>query len=109
MLKHAVASLSPLGRVGLVAGAAKDAAISAESLAFGKSVRGIVQGDAVPHLFIPLLVQAYLSGRFPIDRLVRFYDFEDIDAAFAAAAQGDVVKPVLRFETTTTAQKEKTP
>lgn len=109
MLKHAVASLSPLGRVGLVAGAAKDAAVSAESLAFGKSVRGIVQGDAVPHLFIPLLVQAYLSGRFPIDRLVRFYDFEDIDAAFAAAAQGDVVKPVLRFETTTTAQKEKTP
>jgi aryl-alcohol dehydrogenase len=99
MLDHAVASLAPMGQVGLVAGGARDAAVSAASLAFGRSVRGIVQGDAIPQLFIPRLVQLYRSGRFPIDRLVRFYELGDIDIAFAAAARGEVVKPVLRIST----------
>ncbi|WP_351237411.1 NAD(P)-dependent alcohol dehydrogenase [Streptomyces sp. NPDC002133] len=100
MLALAVASLRPMGEVGLVAGGAPDAAVPAGGLALGKSVRGIVQGDAVPQLFIPKLTQLYQSGRFPIDRLVRFYEFDDIDAAFADAARGDVVKPVLRIADT---------
>jgi aryl-alcohol dehydrogenase len=99
MLGHALASLAPMGQVGLVAGGARDAAVPAAKLAFGMSVRGIVQGDSIPQLFIPRLVGLYQLGRFPIDRLVRFYEFEDIDAAFADAARGDVVKPVLRIST----------
>ncbi|GAF43582.1 NAD(P)-dependent alcohol dehydrogenase [Rhodococcus wratislaviensis] len=97
MLAHAVAALAPLGEVGLVAGGAPDAAITASALGLGLSVRGIVQGDAVPQLFIPQLVQMYQAGRFPIDRLVQHYAFDDIDAAFEAAARGDVVKPVLHI------------
>ncbi|MBQ1091933.1 NAD(P)-dependent alcohol dehydrogenase [Streptomyces sp. B93] len=100
MITQAVASLAPMGQVGLVAGAAPDAAVPPAELALGKSVRGIVQGDAVPQLFIPKLVELYRSGRFPIDRLVRFYDFDDINTAFADAASGDVVKPVLRIADT---------
>jgi aryl-alcohol dehydrogenase len=98
MLNHAVASLAPMGQVGLVAGG--DATVPAASLAFGMSVRGIVQGDAIPQLFIPMLVQLYRSGRFPIDRLVRFYAFDNIEAAFTAAARGEVIKPVLRIAAT---------
>ncbi|MFG2925679.1 NAD(P)-dependent alcohol dehydrogenase [Streptomyces sp. NPDC048305] len=98
MLTHAVSSLAPMGKVGLVAGAAPEATIRAADLALGKSVQGIIQGDATPELFIPRLVQMYRDGHFPIDRLVKFYDFEDINTAFADAASGDAVKPVLRFE-----------
>ncbi|MGP4086025.1 NAD(P)-dependent alcohol dehydrogenase [Streptomyces sp. KR55] len=97
MLGHAVASLASMGQVGLVAGGSPEAAAPAAELALGKSVAGIVQGDAVPQRFIPQLVELFQSGRFPVDRLVRFYDFEDINTAFADAARGDVVKPVLRF------------
>ncbi|MFG2767600.1 NAD(P)-dependent alcohol dehydrogenase [Streptomyces rubiginosohelvolus] len=98
MLAHAVSSLASMGQVGLVAGAAPEAVIRATDLAMGKSVRGIIQGDATPQLFIPRLVQMYIDGLLPIDRLLKFYDFEDINTAFSDAAGGDVVKPVLRFD-----------
>ncbi|WP_436969474.1 NAD(P)-dependent alcohol dehydrogenase [Actinacidiphila glaucinigra] len=97
MLRHAVAALAPLGQVGLVAGGAPDAAVPSAELALGKSVHGIVQGDAVPQLFIPKLVELYRSARFPVDRLIRFYDLDDVNTAFADAADGDVIKPVLRL------------
>jgi aryl-alcohol dehydrogenase len=38
----------------------------------GRSVRGIMMGDAIPQLFIPQLVELYRSGAFPFDRLVTF-------------------------------------
>ncbi|MFE7156964.1 NAD(P)-dependent alcohol dehydrogenase [Streptomyces sp. NPDC057636] len=100
MLAHAVAALAPMGQIGLVAGGGPDTAVPVAELAFGKSVRGIVQGDSIPQLFIPKLVELYQSGRFPIDRLVRFYEFDDINTAFADAARGDVIKPVLRIADT---------
>jgi aryl-alcohol dehydrogenase len=106
MLQHAVDALAPLGQIGTVTGGGPDAAIHPSKLALGKSVRGIVQGDAVPQLFIPKLVDLYRSGRFPIDRLVRFYAFDDINTAFADAARGDVVKPVLRIADTVDAEQE---
>ncbi|MEU8078755.1 NAD(P)-dependent alcohol dehydrogenase [Catellatospora citrea] len=105
MLGHAVACLAPLGQVGLMAGSAA-ASVAVGGLALGKSLRGIVQGDAVPRLFIPKLARWFREGRFPIDRLVRFYDFDDIDTAFADAARGDVVKPVLRFADTGRQEQE---
>ncbi|MFI6069951.1 NAD(P)-dependent alcohol dehydrogenase [Micromonospora sp. NPDC051227] len=96
MIAHAVSSLRPMGQAGLIAGAG-NASIPAAPLALGKAVRGIVQGDAIPQQFIPKLIQLYRTGRFPLDRLVGFYDFDDIDEAFAAAARGDVIKAILRI------------
>ena len=37
------------------------------------------------------------EGTFPIDRLIRVYDFDQINEAGDAALAGDVVKPVLRM------------
>ena len=61
------------------------------------SVRGIVQGDAIPQLFVPRLIEMYRAGAFPFDRLVLFYDFDQINQAVADAQSGAVVKPVLRI------------
>ena len=63
----------------------------------GRSVRGIVQGDSVPDIFIPRLVDFFMKGLFPFDRLVRFYDFEQIDEAMHDAETGVAIKPVLRM------------
>ena len=60
-------------------------------------VRGIIEGDANPDVFLPKLVDLFVKGKFPIDRLVTFYPFARINDAIADALSGKVVKPILRF------------
>ena len=61
----------------------------------GRVVRGIVEGDAVPQLFLPTLIDLWQRGRFPVDRMMREYDFDQIDEAAHDAEEGCVIKPVL--------------
>lgn len=63
----------------------------------GKKVMGTVQGDSVPQLHIPKLIQYYKEGKFPFDKLVKFYDFEDINKAFEESKTGVTLKPVVRI------------
>ena len=58
---------------------------------------GVIEGDSVPRVFIPRLVEYYKAGRFPFDKLIRFYEFADIDRAFEDSKSGIAVKPVLRI------------
>ena len=67
------------------------------TLQAGRTVRGIIQGDSRPEQFIPRLVDLFVEGRFPIDRLVTFYDFAAINQAAADAVDGTTIKPVLRM------------
>jgi aryl-alcohol dehydrogenase len=60
-------------------------------------VLSVIQGDAVPQRFIPKLIKFYQTGRFPFDRLVKFYRFAEINRAVADARRGDTIKPVLRI------------
>ena len=66
-------------------------------LAGGRKLQGIVGGDAAPQTFIPMLIDYYRQGRFPFDRLIRFYEFKDIATAFQDMQRGDTIKPVLRI------------
>ena len=66
-------------------------------LTMGRTIRGIVEGDSVPGLFLPRLVELWEQGRFPVDRLMTFYDFDRINEAVADAEAGTSVKPVLRM------------
>jgi len=66
-------------------------------LATGKSMKGILGGDAAPQIFIPMLVEYYRQGRLPLERLIKFYPFEDIARAFADTGAGETIKPVLRM------------
>jgi aryl-alcohol dehydrogenase len=63
----------------------------------GQSLRGIVGGDSAPQRFIPLLLEYWRQGRFPVDKLITIFPFADIAAAFAACRAGVAVKPVLRI------------
>jgi aryl-alcohol dehydrogenase len=54
----------------------------------GKRIMGIVEGDSVPQLFIPQLVMPFLQGRFPFDKLVEYYPFEEINRAIADSEKG---------------------
>ena len=51
----------------------------------------------MPQLFIPKLISLYRKGLFPLDRLVKFYDFNQINKAIADSMRGSTIKPVLRI------------
>jgi aryl-alcohol dehydrogenase len=67
-------------------------------LLLGRRLSGVIEGDADPQTFIPRLIELYREGKFPFDRLVQTFPFEQVNEAIAAANAGSVVKPVLVFE-----------
>ena len=74
------------------------APITMNNLIFGRSIRGICEGDSVPEIFIPTLVELYRQGRFPFDKMIKKYAFNDINKACEDASSGQTIKPVLLFD-----------
>jgi aryl-alcohol dehydrogenase len=95
-IQHALDSLAAKGHLGFCTVPAEPPKMSRVMLR-GISVRGIVQGDSVPDVFIPQLVELHRSGRFPFHKMVTKYPFEQINQAIADQAAGKVVKPVFTF------------
>jgi aryl-alcohol dehydrogenase len=62
-----------------------------------KTLMGVVEGDSVPDVVIPQLMDLHMQGRFLFDRLVRFYDFDQINQAAADAVSRTAIKPILRI------------
>jgi aryl-alcohol dehydrogenase len=98
VLRQAVDSLTRLGVCGLIglAGPGAEVRLEMSQLLQGRILRGIIQGDSVPNLFIPQLIDLYRRGRFPFDHMVAYYPLEQINQAAADAVSGAVMKPVLR-------------
>jgi aryl-alcohol dehydrogenase len=90
MHQLAIDVLNPHGIVALLTGE------TGRNLPGGRKTVGIIEGDSVPQLFIPKLIKLYKAGKFPFDRLIKFYDLGDINQAIADAKSGDTIKPVLR-------------
>jgi aryl-alcohol dehydrogenase len=96
VINQAIEALAPLGTLALVGIHVPDFAMDVQRvMSGGKTVRGVIEGDAVPKELIPRLVELHRQGRLPLEKLIRRYDFGDIDVAFADAAGGETVKPVL--------------
>jgi aryl-alcohol dehydrogenase len=96
----AVNALAPRGVCGIVGGASPGDEVALDIthvMTGGRTVRGIVEGDSTPELFIPLLIDLHRRGDFPFDRLVTFYDFADINDAIHDAEAGTAIKPIVRM------------
>lgn len=100
VIRSAATTLAPRGTLGLVGASAPGDEIAFDAvnvMSGGRVIRGIVEGSANPQALIPQLVALHLAGRFPFDRLVRFYRFDEIVQAIADAEEGRVVKPIVRM------------
>lgn len=99
VLRQAVDVLPRLGVCGLlgVVPPGTEVALDMDLLMNGRTVKGILGGDAVPDLFIPRLIDLYGQGRFPFDRLITFYPFDEINQAVRDMEEGRVIKPVLQL------------
>ena len=97
-VKKALAACRFMGTA-VVLGATGDVTfnIQAELMGDAKSLIGIVEGDSIPKLFIPKLLDYYKKGMFPFDKLIRFYPFEQINEAFEASHSGECIKAVLKM------------
>ncbi|KAK1760288.1 geraniol dehydrogenase [Echria macrotheca] len=66
-----------------------------EHLGRGITYKGTHQGDSVPSVFIPHLIDLWRRGKFPFDRLLTYYEFDELDKAFEDVRSGKTIKPVL--------------
>jgi Zn-dependent alcohol dehydrogenase len=61
----------------------------------GKRFIGAVEGDVVPQSYLPIMIGWYREGKFPVNRLVQFFEAEKFMDAIGAMEGGGVVKPVI--------------
>lgn len=98
VINQSVASLRFMGRCALVGvSSATKLEIDTSVMTAGRSVEYVIEGDSVPDILIPQLIGLYKNGLFPFDRLVRFYDFEDINQAVSDTESGVTLKAIIRM------------
>lgn len=100
ILKMGVDALGILGKIAVVG--APQLGTNAEFdvndlLLGGKTIIGVVEGSSSPKKFIPELVTLYQQGKFPFDKLVKFYDFKDINQAAIDSHKGITLKPIIKI------------
>ena len=58
-----------------------------------KQIIGLIEGDAIPKL-----IKHSKKGKFPVDKLMKFYSFDQVNQAFDDFTSGKVIKPVITLE-----------
>jgi aryl-alcohol dehydrogenase len=88
-----------LGTLVLIGGAPAGASFSLDHLStlWGKRVIGVLGGGGRSGQLIPALVELHRQGRFPFERLVKYYAMDQIEQALADSKSGKVIKPILRM------------
>ncbi|AEW98449.1 NAD(P)-dependent alcohol dehydrogenase [Streptantibioticus cattleyicolor] len=95
VVRSALAVLRPRGTCALVATGGDDLVIPPRALTAGRTLTYLLEGDAVPQVFIPRLIRLWQDGRFPFERLLTTYPLAGINDAERDTTAGTVVKPVL--------------
>jgi aryl-alcohol dehydrogenase len=99
VLAQAIQTSAIGGEVGIVGAPPMGATVPLDInfLLLNRKLRGIVEGQSNSDIFIPRLISLYQQGKFPFDKLIRFYSFEEINQAAADAEQGRTLKAVMRM------------
>lgn len=99
VFRQALESVRRPGVCGLMGGTPMGTEVTFDmnSIMFGRTVRGILEGDSIPDIFIPQLVDLIMEGRFPLERLVTYYDFDQINQAVDDSEEGRTIKPILKM------------
>lgn len=97
VIHEAFESLHKKGQCAVATGVAVRFEVTIGDIMRGKSLRGVILGEAVPRRFIPQLLELRRQGKFPIEQLITKYTFSDINKAIEDFKKGSVIKPVLTF------------
>jgi len=102
VMEQAIESLGRGGVVALVGAAGSEVRLTLSPSTLqskGASIKGSLMAgeNCVPELFVGQLIRYWREGRLPIEKILSFYDFKDINSAIADARSGKAIKPVIRI------------
>ena len=99
VIERAAEAVGLLGTLILIGGAPVGAGFTLDHFRtlWGQRIVGTLGGSSTSQQLIPALVDLYKQGRFPFDRLVTYYGFDEIDRAIDEAHRGGTIKAVLRL------------
>jgi S-(hydroxymethyl)glutathione dehydrogenase/alcohol dehydrogenase len=100
VMAQAFASIHNGGKCIIVGMAPLGTSLSIQTYEFllGKNLIGCVQGDIVGQVHIPRYVDLFMDGKLPVDKLIsRTHSLDQINEAFAALEQGEVIRSVIKF------------
>ena len=101
VLRQAFECCGPLGITAMIAPGVPGTEVSVQMLDLlpGKSLRGVIQGDAMSKNFIPKLIELWQAGVFPFDKLItRFKGLDSLESAARAMNSGEVIKPLIMLD-----------
>lgn len=102
IVQSSLGMLAPNGTIGLVGVPGDLEAVVTlpvvPTITFGHGIKGIIEGDSEPAEFLPELVRLHAEGKLPVEKMIRTYPFESINAAIADSHSGQCIKPVLIFD-----------
>jgi aryl-alcohol dehydrogenase len=100
LLRTAVDALGIRGSCAVVGAppAGTEVSFEVQSLLTGKQIVGVTLGDSEPETLIPQLVDLHRRGGLPLERLVRHYPLDQLNAAAGDMHEGRTIKPVVTFD-----------
>lgn len=102
VMQQAISAVGIGGNVVLVGIAGSQASITispTEVQAKNIKIQGSIMAGigGVPDLFIPQLIGYWKAGLLPVEKLIRYYPFDQINQAIHDAHDGSAIKPILRL------------
>ncbi|ROM33976.1 alcohol dehydrogenase [Pseudomonas poae] len=102
VMEQAIEALGQGGTVALVGMAGAEASVSFNPINLqnkGATIKGSIMAgeNGLPELFIPQLIEYWKQGLLPVEKMIRYYDFEQINDAIHDAHDGSAIKPVIRM------------
>ncbi len=97
VVRGAVDALRPTGVCCLVGAGLAEFTLEGSGFLFGKTVKGVIEGDAFPGEFIPKMIEWHRRGQFPIEKLIKTYRLDQINEAQHDSETGATIKPVFIF------------
>jgi len=58
----------------------------------------LTEGNSTPDIFMPQMIDLYAQGRFPFDRIIKFYPFQQINDAVADRLAGRTMEVILKVD-----------
>ena len=102
VVEQSVNMIANRGRIGLLGvPGSLDAALPVPVVQFitqGGTVRGIIEGDSDPAVFLPELITHHKAGRLAIETFTKTYRLDQINEAIDDAHHGKCVKAVLLID-----------
>lgn len=97
LIKEAINSTCFYGKIIALApsGILENLNVGSDILMNMRTLQSVCEGEAVPKIFIPELVQYFKNGELPLEKITKKYHFNNIDEAFKDSLSGKVIKAVI--------------